>query len=186
VLQPNGVFNGPRFARVTCQPPYGIDFLSQRHGFLIRPVFRRIANPGFPDRLLFAPQGTLLIGGHGTLGEGEIFGKVLYVHGKLARTAFTQDLLRVQIYDEFALLGYGFLSTLVGFRLLRSTAVGTKLLQMRPDLLRELPFPECDKNFIKKITSHLQLAFQARETAERLEEEAVRILEDEVLPPWLS
>ena len=51
VLKPDGVFNGPRFARVPCQAPHGVDFLSQRHVFLIRPVSRRIVHPGFSDHL---------------------------------------------------------------------------------------------------------------------------------------
>lgn len=62
---------------------------------LIRPVPRRIAHPGFDDRLLFAREGTGLVGGHGTLGEGEVFGRAFLVHGKYTKTAFTQDLLRI-------------------------------------------------------------------------------------------
>jgi hypothetical protein len=186
VLKPDGVFNGPRFARVSCEPPYGIDFLSQRHVFLIRPVFRRIKHPGFPDRLLFVPEGSLLVGGQGTLGEGEIFGRVLYVHGELARIAYTQHLPRVQPKPEYSAQAYGFLSSLVGFRLLRSTAVGTKLLSMRPDLLRDLPFPDCDPATTRKIAQHLDAAMSAREEADRAEHQAVRILEEEVLPAWLN
>jgi type I restriction enzyme S subunit len=186
VLEPQGVFNGPRFARIPCQSPYGVEFLSQRHVFLIRPVSRRIAHPGFSDRLFFVPEGSLLVGGHGTLGEGEIFGRVLYVHGKLARTAFTQDLLRVQPKPEFSGLVYAYLSTKVGFRMLRSTAAGTKLLSMRADLLRDLPFPNCDKVTSEKIALHLNAAMSAREAADQAESQAIRILEEEVLPAWLN
>ncbi|MFO0805499.1 MAG: hypothetical protein U0791_20535 [Gemmataceae bacterium] len=135
ILQDDGVFNGPRFARISCKQPYGIDFYSQRDLFLIRRVPRRIVHPGFNDDLLFVPEGSLLIGGHGTLGEGEIFGRVVYVSGRLSRAGFTQDLLRVIPRVGMSALAYTFLSSQVGFRLLRSTGVGTKLLMMRTDLL---------------------------------------------------
>jgi len=186
VLKPDGVFNGPRFARVLCQAPYGVDFLSQRHVFLMRPVLRRIASPGVPDRLLFVPEGSLLVGGRGTLGEGEIFGRILYVTKDLAEVACTEDLLRVQPKDKFSAITYSFLSTVVGFRLLRSTAVGTKILKMRPDLLRDLPFPDCDSETTRKINQHLDSAMSAREEANRAEHQAIRILEEEVLPAWLT
>jgi len=186
VLQPNGVFNGPRFARIPCQAPHGVDFLSQRHLFLIRPVLRRIVHPGFADRLFFVPQGSLLVAGHGTLNEGEIFGRVAYVSSRLSRMAFTQDLLRIQPKPEYSSLCFAFLSSLVGFRLLRSTAVGTKILLMRPDLLRQLPLPENQGGLIKKITKHLDAALSAREDADNSEQEAIRIVENEVLPAWLN
>jgi hypothetical protein len=37
---------GPRFARIPCAPPFGVDFWSQRDVFLMRPIPRRIKNPG--------------------------------------------------------------------------------------------------------------------------------------------
>jgi len=186
ILEPRGVFNGPRFARISCEAPHGVDFLSQRHVFMMRPIARRIVHPAVSKRLLFVPEGSLLVGGHGTLNEGEIFGRVLYIFGRLSHMAFTQDLLRVQPKADFSATAYGFLSTTVGFRLLRSTAVGTKLLTMRPDLLRHIPFPDCDRNLMTAINNHLIASIVAREEQHRNEQEAIRILEEEVLPEWLN
>jgi hypothetical protein len=120
------------------------------------------------------------------LGEGEIFGQVLYVQGDLARIAYTLHLLRVQPRPEYSAMAYSFLSSLIGFRLLRSTAVGTKLLSMRADLLREPPFPNCDGETSRKISQHLDAAMSAREAADRAEKQTIRILEEEVLPVWLN
>lgn len=186
VLTGQGVFNGPRFARVLCKEPHGIEFYSQRDLFLIRRIPRRIVHPGFRDNLLFAPEGSLLVGGHGTLGEGEIFGRVVYVSGRLRHAGFTQDLLRISPRADAAALCYTFLSSTLGFRLLRSTGVGTKLLLMRPDLLRDLPFPEADSKTVSKVRGHLETAMTARNTADEAENEAVRIIEQEVLPSWLA
>jgi type I restriction enzyme S subunit len=186
VIEPNGLYNGPRFARVNCEAPHGVEFMSQRDAFLIRPAPRRIVHPGFEDRLLFARRGTVMIGGHGTLGEGEIFGKAMFVHDRFAKSAFTQDLLRLVPRSGNEELMYTFCTTLVGTRLFRSTAVGTKILSMRPDLLRQLPFPEVDKLTAKRITHHVVSAIAAREEADTAEAEAIRIIEEEVLPAWLA
>ena len=110
----------------------------------------------------------------------------MYVSGRLARAGFTQDLLRVLPQAEMSALAYTYLSTTIGFRLLRTTGVGTKLLMMRQDLLRALPFPEIDNSKHTVIRNHVKVAMAARERADNAEDEAVRIIEEEVLPSWLS
>lgn len=186
VVEADGIYNGPRFARVECQAPHGVEFMSQRDAMLIRPAPRRIVHPGFEERQLFAREGTILIGGHGTLGEGEIFGRAVLVHGRYSRAAFTQDLLRVVPKDGRANSLYAYLTTMVGFRLLRSTAVGTKILSMREDMLRALPVPDWPGDVEARVAGLIASAFQARDEAEIAETEAIRIIEQEVLPQWLA
>lgn len=186
VLEEDGVYNGPRFARVLCEAPHGVDFMSQRDAFLVRPLPRRIAHPGFSDRLLFARHGTIMVGGHGTLGEGEIFGRAMFVAGAFTRSAFTQDLLRIVPTPEYSAETYAFLTTVVGLRLLRSTAVGTKILSMRPDLLRALPIPTLLPLQRSAVGRFVQEAVAARTAGEDAEAEAIRIIEEEVLPAWLD
>lgn len=181
-----GIFNGPRFARISCLPHHGVDFLSQRDVFLIRPIPRRIVHPGFSNRLLFCAPGTLLLGGQGTLGEGEIFGQVAIADESWLNTAFTQHILRIVTSPDVALLAYAYLSTIVGFRLMRSCAVGTKLLSLRPSLIRKLPFPEVSQAVHSQVNLHVQAAMEARVTAANAEKEAVRMIEEEVLPEWLA
>lgn len=186
VVEADGIYNGPRFARVECQAPHGVEFMSQRDAMLIRPAPRRIVHPGFDDRQLFAREGTILVGGHGTLGEGEIFGRAVLVHGRYTRAAFTEDLLRVVPKEGHAHSLYAYLTTVVGFRLLRSTAVGTKILSMREDMLRALPVPDWPPALEARVTGLIASAFAARDEAERAEAEAIRIIEQEVLPQWLA
>jgi type I restriction enzyme S subunit len=186
VVQPDGIYNGPRFARIDCQPPHGVELMSQRDAMLIRPSPRRVAHPGFDDRLLFAPEGTILVGGHGTLGEGEIFGRAVLVHGRYSRAAFTQDLLRVVAKPKHQNSLYAYLTTTLGFRLLRTTAVGTKILLMREDLLRSLPVPDWPADLETRVATAVRSAFRARSLADEAETEAIRIVEDEVLPQWLA
>jgi hypothetical protein len=186
VVGADDIFRGLRFSRVSCEAPFGVELLTQRDAFLLRPVPQRVVHPGFTDRWLFAPERSLLLAGAGTLGEGEIFGRVVYVSPEMGRYAVTEDMLRVIPQPEYAPVAYAFLSTLVGRRLLRSTAVGTKILRMRPDLLRTLPFPEVDRATVQLVASHLNAAMAARDDANRAEAEAIRIVEEEVLPAWLS
>ena len=114
VLQPEGVFNGPRFARVDCQPPHGIDFYSQRDVFLMRPIPRRIARPSISDRMLFVPRDAVLAGSHGQLTDGGIFGKVELASFGAYEGGLTQDLLRLLFVPTERSTAFAFLSTMVG------------------------------------------------------------------------
>jgi type I restriction enzyme S subunit len=98
----------------------------------------------------------------------------------------TQDILRVQTKEEHYETAYGFLSTQIGFRLLRSCAVGTKILTMRTDLLARLPFPSLDTDSQRAVRSHVANALLAKDAADAAEAEAARIVEEEVLPQWLA
>lgn len=186
VLRPNGVFNGPRFARVDCTPPHGISFMSQRDIFMIRAVGRRIVPPDVPDRLFFVPNDALLVGSHGQMTEGSIFGRVELASFLGHRSGVTQDILRVLVKDGYRELAYAFLSTTVGQWLLKSTAVGTSIPSMRVDLLGELPFPDPASVQVGDIRRHILRAEAARIDANEAESEAVRIIEQEVLPQWLA
>lgn len=182
-----GLFRGGRYQRIPCERPFGIDFLSQRDVFSVRPNPRRIIQPHVPRDWVSVPEFSLLAGGQGTLGEGELFGRVALVTADMARAGVSEHLLRIQprSRDAAAIL-YAFLSTLVGRRFLRSTGVGTKLLSMRHDLLRALPIPDVSQTTGGDILTHLETAAAARVASTEAEESAVRILEQQILPAWLA
>lgn len=186
VIKPDGVFNGPRFARIDCTPPHGIDFLSQRDVFLMRPVGRRIARPSISERMLFVPRDALLVGSHGQMNEGSIFGKVELASFAGWRSGVTQDILRLLPRDGYREVAYAFLSTGVGQWLLKSTAVGTSIPSMRVDLLKRLPFPDPGALPVAEIKRLVLKAEAARIEADDAEAEAIRIIEQEVLPQWLA
>lgn len=185
VVREGGIYRGGRYARIRCEPPNGYDFYSQRDAFLIRPIPQRIVVPSSAGSDLFCTAGTLLCGGQGTLGEGEIFGRVVLVDSEMAKAAITEHLLRIRVTEEFSKLAYTYFSTIVGFRFMRSCAVGTKLLSLRPSLIRALPFPEVDEKTKALIDGRVEAAMNARVAAASAEKEAIRIIEDEVLPQWL-
>jgi hypothetical protein len=57
---------------------------------------------------------------------------------------------------------------------------------MRLDLLRELPIPELLPLQRRAIERHVSDALVARTAGEAAETEAIRIIEEEVLPAWLD
>jgi type I restriction enzyme S subunit len=183
VVESDGIFRGGRGARIPCAAPHGVDFLSQRDAFLIKQAPQRVL---LPSANLVPRTGTIMVGGQGTLGEGELFGRATIVSSDGATRAWSEHLLRiVPKRNQHAWL-FAFLTTTVGFRLLRSAAVGTKLLSMRADLLRDLPVPSLSSSDIERVTSLVKASTRARVQAEGAEAEAVRIVEEEVLAQWLA
>jgi hypothetical protein len=181
-----GIFRGNRFARIPCRAPHGADLLSQRDVFLVRPIPQRVLVSNHELAQLTAPVGSLLVGGQGTLGEGEVFGRVVLVTSDIAGKAITEHLLRIQPSSEHQAKVYAFLSTLVGLRLLRSAAVGTKLLGLRPDILRRLPVPELSAGQERIVAESVREAMAARNCAAVAEADAARVVENEVLAQWLA
>ena len=161
-------------------------FLSQRDIFMIRPAGRRIVRPAVSDRQLFVPRDALLVGSHGQMNEGSIFGRVELASFAGWRAGLTQDILRVLVRDGIREVAFAFLSTTVGQWLLKSTAVGTSIPSMRVDLLERLPFPDLGEMPADEIRRHVLRAEAARIEADEAEAEAIRIIEQEVLPQWLA
>jgi hypothetical protein len=57
---------------------------------------------------------------------------------------------------------------------------------MRTDLVADLPFPELAKAETNAIESHVKQAAYTRDQAAAAEDEAARIIEQEVIPAWLD
>lgn len=183
LVEPDGVFRGGRGARIPCKPPHGIAFLSQRDAFLVRPIPQRVL---LPSGDLVPREGTIMVGGQGTLGEGELFGRATLVTEGGAHSAWTEHLLRIVPKPGAEPPLFAYLTTMLGFRLLRSTAVGTKLLSMRPDLVLDLPVPTLQEKDNRRVAQLVTSSLRARAQADVAEAEAIRLVEEEVLPQWLG
>jgi hypothetical protein len=100
--------------------------------------------------------------------------------------AFSQNILRVVPRRGAELVAYAFLSTTVGYRLLQGTAVGSAYLAINNKLVPQIPFPQISESDIVGIVAHMQQALEARAASAEAEAEAIRIVEEEVLPSWLA
>lgn len=185
-LTTEGIRYGSRSRRVPCKLPFGVDFVAQRDAFLIRPIPRRVVLPDAASEDLLEPEGSLMLAGRGTLGEGEIFGRCAQVTGPLRGLTFTGDMLRVCARTEHSNFLYAYLSTHLGIQLVRTAAVGTKILQIREDLLRATPVPDATKLQLDEINNFMDASNKSRTLAAESEAEAIRIIEQEVLPQWLA
>jgi hypothetical protein len=186
VVSSDDLFNGLRFARIPCKEPYGVDLFSQRDVFSMRPLPRRIVHPGFDDRLLTVGGDSILVGSHGQLNDGSLFGRAELAMCEAAGSAVTQDILRIRPQPQHLETLYAFLSTDLGTRLLRSTAVGTSVPSMHLGLLAGLPIPDLSADVGQQVRSQIRAAVSARQNAAKAEREASRIFQDEVLPEWLN
>lgn len=186
VLDSDGFFYGPRFARIGCRAPYGIKFLSQRDVFLVRSLPRRIVHPGCEDRLLFVPERGLLVAAQGQLQEGNLFGRVEIGATVAEGCAVSEAVFRIVPQEEHYEVLYAFLSTKLGGALIRSAAVGTSVPKISPDILLKLPVPELSAPIRSAVQQSVRDALQSRRLANEAESRAIQIIEEEVLPEWLS
>lgn len=160
--------------------------MTQRDALSIRPLPTWIADPRVARRSLFSEPGTIVMAGRGTLGENELFARPAAITPFLSQFALTQDLLRIIPRHEFRGPAFVFLSTLVGRRLLRTAAVGTKILQLRKDLHLNLPVPDFGSKELTFLNEAYDTASAAIDRSLVAEERIRQLIEEEVLPQWLA
>jgi hypothetical protein len=185
-LEPGGWYYGLLRQRTPCSPSHGMPLITQRDALSIRPLPTWIADPGVPRHALFSAPGTIVMAGRGTLGETELFARPAAITPRLSQFALTQDLVRLVPRDEFRGPAFAYLSTLVGRRLLRTAAVGTKILQLRKDLHLKLPVPDLGSDEVRAINTDYDAAVAAFDEALAAEESMTSVIEEEVLPQWLA
>jgi hypothetical protein len=184
-VQEDRLSYGPRFARIPCQLPFGIDFWSQRDVFLMRPIPRRIKQPGGNSSQFSLPSEAILVAGRGQLEEGNLFGRVELAVFGASSSIVTGDTIALLPRGGLGDILYVFLSTKLGLSLLRGCAIGTSIPAMHLDLLRKVPIPDLNEQICLEATGNLRAAAKARLKALKAENEAIRIIEEEVLPKWL-
>ena len=106
---------------------------------------RRIVRPPVEDQSLFVPQDAILLAANGQLNEGNLFGRAELAAFGSFNSAITGHIMRVLPKARQGHSLFAFLSTRLGLRLLRSTAIGTSVPTMHVGLLKNLPVPELDR-----------------------------------------
>jgi len=84
-------------------------------------------HPGVEDRLLFVSDDAILMGSHGQIEDGNLFGRAELAAFGGSSGAITQDILRLLPTEGSFELLYAFLSTKLGLALVRSCAIGTSI-----------------------------------------------------------
>jgi hypothetical protein len=136
--------------------------------------------------VLFLPKETIFISGRGQLQEGNLFGRVELAQFGAGSSIVTGDAIPLIPMPEHSDFLYTFFSTRLGLRLLRTCAIGTSIPAMHLGLLAGLPIPDLKRGPLAQISGHIKVAVESRQAAAAAETEAIRIIEEEVLPEWLA
>lgn len=121
-----------------------------------------------------AKRGTLIMPSAGTLGENEVFTRPLLVRSNYEGLLLSEV---IGVFDckseEDAAYLYIFLSSKIGFRLLRNMCCGTNLMYPMWPFMKEIPIPICSDESYSRIAELVLKAFDMRGEANRLENDAI-------------
>lgn len=178
----NGLLGrGPAFRRVESHSTSGVKLVAQRQAFWMHPEGKWISKLPLPESA-FVKNETMLVAARGTLGENEVYGRLIYISKRWTPFAYSGDFLRIQSGDPEVPNPYifAFLRSESAFRLLRSMATGGKQQDIHERLRNNLPVPICNKVDRQRIAEIVRVAYRARDEAEALEDKAMVLLEQSI------
>lgn len=170
------------FKRIESDPEHGYCLVGQREAFQMRPEGRWISRRSVEGLGLIVPPRTVLIPSHGTLGEFELYCRATYVTERTSGFAFSGDFYRCIPLPGKIRGGYlyAFLSTKVGFRLLRSMSTGGKQQYQHPSMLARLPIPRAGELLETEIANMVDEAARYYDLGLGYEDEARSIVENAI------
>lgn len=170
------------FKRIESDPEHGYRLIGQREAFQMRPEGRWISRKSVAGLGLVVPPKTVLIPSHGTLGESELYCRAVYVTERTSENAFSGDFYRCIPLPEKIRGGYlyAFLSTKVGFRLLRSMSTGGKQQYQHPSMLARLPIPRLDEAKENRIADLVDEAARQYDLGLGWEDQARKLVESAI------
>lgn len=170
-----------RYKRVDADPEYGVQLIGQRQLFALKPEGRCVSKTVL-GKDMFVEPGTILVAARGTLGESELYCRSEFIWGSAVTRAYSEDILRVIADENIMPRGclFAFMRSETAFRMLRSCSMGSKLQDHHPAFLPHLPVPYPDKKTQQEIHQLVIDAYEKRERSNRLEDEAVKLVEQTI------
>ena len=159
----------------------GEDIISQSDIHKLHPTtFKRVRVKKESDNCR-AKRGMLIMPSAGTLGESEVFTKPLLVRSNYEGKLLSEVIGTFECRDEYdAAYLYVFLSSQIGFRILRNMCCGTNLMYPMWHFMKDIPVPICDRSSFEEIASLTLEAFDCRGKANKLEDDALKLLDNEI------
>lgn len=180
ITEPGTLRSSLRFKRIDCEPEYGVELIGQREISALVPRGRWIAKNQLPnDKLIFVPEGTIMVNAQGGLNESNSYARCQFISGKKLRYAYSQHFLRV-IADENEIPRgalFAYLRSNIAFRLLRSCAIGSMQQDFHPELIRELPVPIIGDAEVKAVDRLVRGAYKKYDEAIDYEDQARTLVE---------
>jgi type I restriction enzyme S subunit len=180
LVEPGTLRSGPRFKRIDSDPEYGVELIGQGECFNLRPSGRWIAKKYLPtDKLLFPPDGTVLIAAQGCAGEHDLFGRAQFITGKRLDYAYSQHFLRVIAIEEEIPRGalFAYLNSQIAYRIRKGYQIGSMQQDFHPDMIKDLPVPIIDRRDADEIDAAVRAAYQKFDNAIDAEDEAIALVE---------
>jgi hypothetical protein len=176
-VKPGTLRKGPSFKRIEASGEHAVPLIGQRQLFRFKPRPKLIARSAVPAKA-FCNEGTTLVASCGTFGESEVFCRVQYVSELTSKWLFSNHILRVIPSDpRHSGWLYAFLRSRTAFRLLRALATGSKQQDLHPGGMASLPVLQGSESEYRKVNTLVKKAFQLRDEAAQLEDEAMSSLE---------
>jgi len=169
------VFHLPRFDRTfTDEEDKGFPYLSPTDLVMFKPLRKRFILKDIkrPERF-FVKEGWLLLTCSGAIG------RAIYVTKSLEKYFITHDIIRIVPKSKGEVLSgflYAYLWSWIGNALLTKDQYGMTVKHIEPEHVRQLLVPILPKNIQRKIHEKIIKAWQLREEANRLEEQAINEL----------
>lgn len=159
----------------------GEDIISQSDIHKLHPTtFKRVRVKKESDNCR-AKRGMLIMPSAGTLGESEVFTKPLLVRSNYEGKLLSEVIGTFECRNEYeAAYLYIFLSSQIGFRLLRNMCCGTNLMYPLWNFMKDIPIPICENSSFEKISRLTLEAFDCRGKANSLEDEALQLIDNEI------
>lgn len=176
-------FRPNRFSRIDVDPGLGIQLVGQREMFFRRWDGRWISASGVSNQQdLLAPAGTIALACIGTLGEHEVYGRVVRVRPAQALFALSDNVLQLRVDNTVIPSGYLFalLRSETYFRSFRCLSVGGKQQVLHPIFLSEIPIPLAPRPVMDTIDSDIREADSLCDHALTEEDTAIRLVEAEI------
>jgi len=170
-----------RFKRIYVNKQDGIEFYMPSQLLEINPQPTKFISPktkvNFEE--LKVNENELLITRSGTIGN------ITLVSKTLANRVFSDDVIRMRLYDDNDLgYVYSFLKTSIGQLLLKTNNYGSVINHIEPDHLSNIKVPNPSKKLKNQIDELIKESFRLRDESNELIETARKILLTELdLPP---
>ena len=180
ILVGGDTFSTGSFPRIEVKEPHGIMLINQSDIFdtIVKGKHISLRNVSTSNLVEY---GEVMIAGVGTLGENETFCRTIFANEDLVGQLVSGEFIRMKTNKNVPSgFLYAWLASDYGFRIIRSIQAGTKLCRPIPKLLLELPVPILPEEDMREIDRMVRDAHTKRHKANRLELEAIKMVEDEI------
>ena len=180
VVEESTLRSVPHFKRVDSEHEFGVELIGQSECFSSRPSGRWISRKHLPnDKLLFPPDGTIMIAAQVCAGETDLFGRAQFITGKFLNYAYSHHFLRVIGNESVMPRGalFAFIMSEISYRIRKGFQTGSMQQDFHLGMMKSMPIPIIDYDAAKEIDTFVKYAYQKRDRAIDCEDQARSLVE---------